>query len=92
MKQPNSSLKGKEEVTGEQLDEAMSEMECWSVDNHLKECKKHFQDIEKKTREEVFKLIDEYPRLVITHKDGTKTRTILEHSLDQAKQVASLKE
>ena len=40
--------------------------------------------------EEVWKLIDEYPRIEITHKDKTKTRAVLEHSLKQARELSQL--
>ena len=28
-------------INNKELDQAMEEMECWSVNNHLKKCKKH---------------------------------------------------
>ena len=61
MDKPNSSLKGTEGLTGKQLDNAMAEMECWSVDNHLAKCNKHnlsLQEVEKKMRGEIIEKIE----------------------------------
>ena len=41
-----------------------------------------------KAKEEVWKLIEEYPIAQITHKDGSKTQAVLVHSLKQAKEIS----
>ena len=38
-------------------------------------------------REELVRLLDEYPRIEITHKDGSKTKALLEHSIEQWKEI-----
>ena len=39
------------EPSKEEQDKAFEEMECWSVDNHLKTCKNHFRDDTKLIKE-----------------------------------------
>lgn len=43
------------EPSKEEIDEAMKEMECWHVDNHLKNCKNH-----RMTRENIARVIGDY--------------------------------
>ena len=40
------------------------------------------------TIKRVWRLIDGYARLVITYKDGSKTKAVLEHSLKQAREIS----
>src|SRR3990167_7852023 len=39
-------------------------------------------------REDVWKIIDEYPRQELLHPDGSKSKMLLQHLLDQAKKVS----
>ncbi len=44
-----------------------------------------------KERERIWDISKQYPLMEIIHKDGSKTRALLEHSLTQAKKVSDLK-
>ncbi len=41
----------------------------------------------KQTRLEVWERINDLPRIEITHKDGSKTKAVLEHSLELVKSL-----
>lgn len=53
--------------------------------NYIEDSPDLILELFKKEKEEWWKKINELPRIEITYKDGSKSRAILEHSLDLLK-------
>lgn len=60
-------------------------LESWPAIYNANVIQKILQYFLKLEKEEWWKKIDELPRIEITHKDGSKSKAILEHSLDLLK-------
>ena len=70
----------------------ISEVRESLIDFFQESLEKAIQEAREEGIRETLKLIDEYPRIEITYKDGSKTKALLEHSLKQVKQISLEKE
>lgn len=85
----SGELKLREDV--EKILEEFYYIEGYELDDAVSEIMSLFEKELEKERGRVWEIIDQYPRAVVTHKDGSKTKVVLEHSLEQAREVSRQK-